>query len=79
MISLILHVETSVGHVQVTVKRNEVFGCRLYWRDAVGNVPCVYCIMSHVQRVFSKVWVLLLVLCDCNVASGFIDGGVVVL
>jgi hypothetical protein len=53
MISLVQHVETSVGPVQVTVKTNEVFGCILYWRDAVGDVPCVYCIMLPVQGGFS--------------------------
>jgi hypothetical protein len=29
------------GHVQVTVIRKEVFGCRLYWHDAGGDVLCV--------------------------------------
>ena len=48
-------VETSVGHVQVTVKCNDDFGCRLYWRDAVGDVPCVYSIKFPVQRGFSDV------------------------
>jgi hypothetical protein len=43
-------VESSVDHVQFTVKRNVVFGCRLYWRDDDGDVPCVCCIMLLVQR-----------------------------
>jgi len=42
MISLVQYVETFLRHVQGTLKRNDVYGCILYWRDAIGEVPCVY-------------------------------------
>jgi hypothetical protein len=61
---LLRHTATSIGHLQVTVKRNEVFGCLFSLRvSSVGDVVCVLDCVACSGSIFLGLC-FVLALCD---------------